>query len=174
MKFCLQVRRLAVGDEGLCASALLLAAVLRQLSGCAGDIAEQWEKACAETFRGEGMWVLWEQSKSSAASQGRKSAEQLKKQRRSSLPQLPQGYARYVWDVGFWGDTDELLCCMWQQFHGEGSSITRKNLLSRMPERMGSPLCDTTVANRAGRLRAFGNAIIPQLAAEFICASQGW
>jgi DNA (cytosine-5)-methyltransferase 1 len=157
-------------DEGLQSAAVLLAAVLRQIEGIGADIAGRWQEACSEAFRCRNMLQVWERAQDRAASQGRRSTEQRPVQHRNTLPPLPQGYARCVWDVGAWAGTEEFMRRVWERVHGEGSPITRKDLLARLPERMGAALSDEAVASRVAKLRALGNAIDPRPAQAFITA----
>lgn len=69
---------------------------------------------------------------------------------------LPEPFASAL--HGFWRDADWLLCTdgKWR------------------PVEPGTfPLADG-IPNRVGRLRAYGNAIVPQVAAEVIKAYGGW
>jgi hypothetical protein len=60
---------------------------------------------------------------------------------------------------------------LWNHFCGEGSSVESEDLLCFVCGRMGPHQCVQTTRSRVGRLRAYGNAIVPQAAAEFIMAT---
>jgi DNA (cytosine-5)-methyltransferase 1 len=77
---------------------------------------------------------------------------------------------------GFWRDTDWLLCRdgNWRavepgSFPLVDGAAARVGRLRAGEERLVSPLSRSS-ENRVGRIRGYGNAIVPQVAAEFIAA----
>lgn len=62
---------------------------------------------------------------------------------------------------------------MWKAIQGcQPQELSKQNLFCPVCERVGAHLCKTEVVkNIAGKLRAYGNAIVPQVAAEFVNAA---
>lgn len=80
---------------------------------------------------------------------------------------MSRGYSRSIWDVGAWPCTKEHLCGVWEVILSNIQQETGKDLRTVMPLRMGFPLCTEKVENRVALLKGYGNAIVPQVAAEF-------
>jgi hypothetical protein len=60
---------------------------------------------------------------------------------------------------------------LWWDVCGEEPSITSEDLLCWMCGDVGAHQCTKAKGSRVGRLRAYGNAIVSQVAAEFIKAA---
>ena len=81
------------------------------------------------------------------------------------MPNLPHKRAYEEWNLGTWCEEDESLCNMWKRFYGKGQSFSQ-NLQSELLEYIGQVKRRKKMgqSQRVNRIKALGNAIVPQVA----------
>nr|DAI72877.1 MAG TPA: Cytosine specific methyltransferase [Caudoviricetes sp.] len=91
-------------------------------------------------------------------------SHQLAGKERWKVTQRPAGLS------GFWSATEEVECWDGKTRHIESGTFPLVNGIPRHMGRGKSSLGAMAGRNRTGRLKGYGNAIVPELAAEFITA----
>jgi len=102
---------------------------------------DEWEENCTTKIQINKMRKLWLRQIITEASYRQQSEQQYKKQYSDFMSNMPQGSSSKKWDVG----------CIWN-------------------EEPDIPRVETGIGNRVNRLKALGNAIVPQVAYELFKA----
>ena len=70
--------------------------------------------------------------------------------------------------MGVGTDTDKDLRCLWESVCAEVSPRAGEDMLAAVSKGMGTDLLATKVDKRVARLRALGNAVVPQVVPPFL------
>jgi DNA-cytosine methyltransferase len=145
------------GDDGLSGE-------LDQIRGLINEANDSESLSEADQLGREALRKLWSKLQSSAASSDLRSIGSP-----DSLPVMPYGTSCQGRDVGEWAERQQQvhkgLRDLWQDLSGE-SFQKRQDMLKGLSERARAVERFQTVAvrGRAGRLKALGNAVVPQVA----------
>jgi hypothetical protein len=127
------------------------------------DIRGEWSISGPASLFGGLLRAMWGDLETASAPQGRRCHKQSIKQHCDPLREVPLARAheaakdfdlRSLWDG---------LCC-------QAPSIQSQDLRCWMCGDLGPHQCTKAKGSRVGRLRAYGNAIVPAVAAQFITA----
>lgn len=128
-----------------------------------GNRFEYWTQACAEIVSRHKLHLLRGDEEVAAPPSGQEPTEQHADQRGGSLPGLPHGGTHEGRHMGLGADANEDLHRLWEDVCAEVSPRTSEDLLRAVSKGMGTTLLATKVENRVNRLRALGNAVVPQV-----------
>jgi hypothetical protein len=78
------------------------------------------------------------------------------------VPELPQGNPRSFWVLGPWIKKDKELRDLWEQLYS-APFHEAQDLQQRVLERIGQKKRPEALGSRVNRLRALGNAVVPQI-----------
>lgn len=79
------------------------------------------------------------------------------------VPEMPCLYSSKRWNVGTWAKEDAELCRLWERLCSKGFSCSQ-NLQPKLLEQIGKAKRIEKMGDRVNRLKALGNAIVPQCA----------